>query len=112
MTADIRTAVHAGMVRSLVMRAMTCPRSGEVLDVRTCVVLLDDDGDPTAVLSQRGWRTLPDDIRADLTTAGVTVDPTTVRGSREASMAVHPAGKRAADQPALFEVIGETTVTL
>jgi len=48
--------LRRNVIVNLVQRNITCPVTGEVLDVRTCVVLLDNDGDPRAVLSQEGWR--------------------------------------------------------
>lgn len=46
------------LLRYLVSKTMFCPVSGRVLDVRTCVVFLDRDGDPSHVLSQEGWQRL------------------------------------------------------
>lgn len=43
------------LLKDIVGRTMFCPVSGEVLDFRSCVVFVDNDGDPTAVLSQSGW---------------------------------------------------------
>ena len=79
----VRATVHRQMVRALVSRAITCPRTGDVLDVRTCVVLLDSDGDPVAVVSQQGWRQCIADGTAEslATTNGVTPDPDTVKGA-------------------------------
>ncbi len=96
MAADLQTIIRPQLVRALVSRAITCPRTGEVLDVRTCVVLLDTDGDPLAVVSQRGWVEISGEpaTLAALADAGVHVDRSTVVPSREASMAAHPAGKR------------------
>lgn len=37
-------------IRSLVMRDITCMRTGKVLDARTCAVVRDGDGDVVAVL--------------------------------------------------------------
>jgi len=76
---DLQEIVHAEHVRYLVSRTITCPRTGEVLDVRTCVVLLDSDGDPLAVLSQAGWAELDADDVAHLARRGWTVDPATVK---------------------------------
>lgn len=78
---DLQTHLRAELVRYLVKRNITCTRTGEVLDVRTCVVLLDSDGDPAAVLSQEGWREILADprIMADLAAANFTVDPSTVQ---------------------------------
>jgi hypothetical protein len=46
---------------------------GHVLDVRTCVVLNDRDGDPRAVLSPEGWAAISDENKALLDSLGVTV---------------------------------------
>jgi hypothetical protein len=68
------------LVRALVMRAIYCPRTGVVLDMRTCVVLNDRDGDPGIVLSQEGWATLPEEKRRILAEQhGLTVDESTVK---------------------------------
>lgn len=47
--------VRRELVRALVMRDITCRQTGTLLDVDTCVVLVDRDGDPAYVLSQAGW---------------------------------------------------------
>lgn len=52
---DLTEYLHKGMRKALVQRAITCPRSGSVLDVRTAVFFNDRDGDPIAVLSQGGY---------------------------------------------------------
>jgi hypothetical protein len=72
----LQELMHQNMITSLVQRNILCPVTREVLDVRTCVVLLDRDGDPTAVLSQRGHRETPAQVLADL---DLTVDESTVR---------------------------------
>ena len=46
------------LLRHIVSKTMFCPVSGSVLDVRTCVVFVDTDGDPSQVLSQSGWQRL------------------------------------------------------
>lgn len=79
---SLQEVVHREMVRSLVSQSITCPRTGEVLDVRTCVVLLDRDGDPARVVSQHGWSMIDEPTRTLLQKAhGLTVDPATVRRS-------------------------------
>jgi hypothetical protein len=47
--------------RSVVARQITCPRTGEVLDIRTAVFVNDKDGFPEAVVSPTG----AEEIRAD-----------------------------------------------
>lgn len=48
-------ARHHPLWRSLVLaaitRAIVCPTTGDVLDIRTAVILLDRDGDPTRAVS-------------------------------------------------------------
>ena len=82
----LRAILRQNMVTGLVQRAILCPVTGQILDVRTCVVLVDSDGDPAAVLSQDGYRNTPAGRLVEL---GLTADPDTVR----------PAGG-SADQPA------------
>lgn len=72
--------MYSEMVRGMVARQITCLRTGEVLDVRTCVVLVDRDGDPHTVLSQDGWaQVVASGGDVKLAALGVTVDETTVR---------------------------------
>ena len=80
---DLQSVVRRNMVVSLVQRHMFCPVTRNVLDVRKCVVLVDKDGDPAAVLSQAGWAeivsgNLPDTLAA-VESMSLTVDPETVR---------------------------------
>jgi hypothetical protein len=77
----LQIRAHREMVKFLVSKQITCPRTGVVLDYRTCVVLLDRDGDPTAVVSQEGWKQIvaeggDEKLRLH---AQVTVDPETVK---------------------------------
>jgi hypothetical protein len=53
---DLQEHLRTQLVRYLVQRAITCPITGDVLDVRTCAVVLDADGDPAAVFSPEGGR--------------------------------------------------------
>jgi hypothetical protein len=53
-----RAKMTETLLRSIVGRTMFCPVSGRTLDFRTCVVFVDNDGDPSQVLSQEGWATL------------------------------------------------------
>jgi hypothetical protein len=57
---DLQEHVRAELVRYLVSRAITCPITGDVLDVRTCAVVLDADGDPAAVFSPKGGQLVAD----------------------------------------------------
>lgn len=76
----IVAAMRREWVRGMVQRAIFCPRTERVLDVRTCVVLVDRDGDPHSVVSPEGWQDLVDKgLDEKLRTLGITVDPTTVR---------------------------------
>ena len=75
--------VRKNLVRYLVGRSIVCIRSGEVLDADTCVVLVDADGDPSMVLSQEGWDSLPQENRQALAERhNLTPDPATVRAER------------------------------
>lgn len=49
--ATIETTFRRGMVLSMVQRSIFCRFTGDVLDVRTCAVLVDVDGDPESVMS-------------------------------------------------------------
>lgn len=48
--------MRANLVQFIVQRQIFCTLTQEVLDVRTCVVVLDTDGDPHAVFSPNGYR--------------------------------------------------------
>ena len=65
--------VHAEMVKHLVQKTIQCPQTGEILDTRTCAVLVDADGDPFAVLSPTGWAKVSANTEsmAVLTSAGI-----------------------------------------
>lgn len=80
---SLREVVRTNNVRFLVGREITCPRTGEVLDVRTCVVLLDSDGDAVQVISQKGWAQVVAEGGDKLLekTHGIIADPTTVKES-------------------------------
>jgi len=52
---ELMDTIRAGWITSLVQKTITCPNTGKVLDVRTCVVLNDREGDPYAVLSPEDW---------------------------------------------------------
>lgn len=78
----LETKVRRELLRAVVAHAITCPITGEVLDMDTCVVFVDGDGDPRAVTSQVGYQTI---LRVDagrldvLKAGGIVVDETTIR---------------------------------
>lgn len=47
---NMQQIIDDELIRHLVAREITCPRTGKVLDMRTCLVIRDGDGDPIAVL--------------------------------------------------------------
>lgn len=49
MVNEMERTVRQEMVRALVMRRITCRFTGRVLDMDTCAVVLDPDGDPMDV---------------------------------------------------------------
>lgn len=71
--------MHREMVRMLVMKQIFCPRNNTVLDVRTCVVFVDSDGDPRAVMSQSGYAELEPEQIETLKGMGIVVDEATVK---------------------------------
>lgn len=77
---DLEAHMRQVLLTGLVQKEIFCPNTGEVLDVRTCVVLVDKDGDPAYVLSQKGWANVSADPLkvAFLGQNGLTVDPSTV----------------------------------
>jgi hypothetical protein len=77
-TISIMSIVRKNMVRDLAAEKIFCPRTGELLDYRTCVVLLNRSGHPAYVMSQNGWRQTPQPTRDYLAVRGVVVDEATV----------------------------------
>ena len=71
---DLEIILRNEMVKYLVQKTILCPGTGEVLDVRTCVILNDADGDPVAVLSPTGWARITPENREVLAERGITVD--------------------------------------
>ena len=84
MTTTLAATMRKQMVTHLVSKNIVCPRTGAVLDARTCVVLTDRDGDPAAVVSPAGWEQISNDpdTLARLASHGLTVDATTVPTTR------------------------------
>ena|GEM_PF-5159611 len=79
---DIVDVVRVEMVRGLVGRQITCAVTGEVLDYRTCVVLVDPQtGDPVNVVSQAGWKAQTPESIGKLAALGAVPDTSTIRDS-------------------------------
>jgi hypothetical protein len=55
---DLKDAIYAEWILGMVQRAIFCPYTGSVLDVRTCTVLYDADGDPAQVMSPEAGKRL------------------------------------------------------
>lgn len=75
-TNSIASAVHHELIRHLIARQITCPVTGDVLDIRTAVPLLDRDGDPARMLSPAAadlLRQHPDRQRALLERFGLSL---------------------------------------
>lgn len=81
MTNPLLDNFRKGMIRAMVQKAIFCTVSGDLLDIRTCVVVLDADGDPAAVFSPEGYRIIKrvaDDKGANPLASGYTFDSTTL----------------------------------
>lgn len=77
----IENILRQELVKYLVQKHIFCPISNVVLDVRTCVVVLDSDGDPALVMSPKGYRELLDAHERtglDVLAAGYTWDENTL----------------------------------
>ncbi len=74
---DIQEHIRKQLVKALVQRLIFCPIEKTVLDIRTCVVVVDSDGDPALVLSQEGWAKIA--AVPNALNEGYSVDETTVR---------------------------------
>lgn len=48
-------SLHDMLVMTMVQRNIFCPITGAVLDVRTCGILFDSDGDPAYVCSPEAY---------------------------------------------------------
>ena len=60
--------IRNNYIKYLVQRQIWCPITQEdILDVRTCVVILDGNGDPETVYSPAGWKFLVDLMDGDET---------------------------------------------
>ncbi len=58
----------------------TCPRTGDMIDIRTAVFVLDPKGDPYMAMSQRGWaEVVKSGVVPSLANEGYRVDLATVK---------------------------------
>jgi hypothetical protein len=55
---DLKEAIYAEWILGMVQHAIFCPYFGTVLDVRTCSVMYDADGDPAQVMSPEAGKIL------------------------------------------------------
>lgn len=55
MRSDIEQAVDKQMLLYIIQRQITCPVTGEVLDIRTARYFVDRDGSPAYVLSPEAY---------------------------------------------------------
>lgn len=60
---------------AIVQKSIVCPRSGDVLDIKTAVFAYDADGDPVAAISPAGLASVTDAERADWRAAGIYLTP-------------------------------------
>lgn len=76
MSNPLRDHVDFEMIRHLVGRNLgICPVTGRTdVDVRTCWVLRDSDGDPHMVMSPGAWDTVSEENRAFIRAQGYTLD--------------------------------------
>lgn len=79
---NLEETMRRELRRFLVQKHITCPLTGEVLDMDKSVFILDADGDPAGVFSQSGWQralAIMDGDASKVLAAGYTVDESTVR---------------------------------
>lgn len=63
MRTDIQKTVDKQMLRYIIQRQITCPITGEVLDIDTACYFVDRDGCPAYVLSPEAYRASVDHPR-------------------------------------------------
>lgn len=78
--ATLEAIIRKQLITHLVARAITCPYTGRALDVRTCVVLNDADGDPVMVIAPEAYAVIGKSAAAlfALADKGLTVDINTL----------------------------------
>jgi hypothetical protein len=57
---EMQDIIRKNFVKYLVQKQIFCPITDEVLDVRTCVVIVDNDADPYSVISPNAYRRMLD----------------------------------------------------
>lgn len=60
MTNSFEAMMRKSLLLNIVQRDITCRLSNKVLDIDTCVVILDSDGDPFAVFAPEGYKMMLD----------------------------------------------------
>jgi len=70
---DMEKTMRREMVRSLVMRRITCRFTGSILDMDTCAVILDGDGDPMDVTDAAVLDLLDDAAHAQIAAEGCSI---------------------------------------
>jgi hypothetical protein len=70
---DLEKKMRDTLVTYMVQRLIFCPVTGSVLDVRTCGVLVDADGDPAYVCSPEAYAAITQtpEIIASLASKGL-----------------------------------------
>ncbi len=51
----MRAHMTRQVIKYMCTRKITCPLSGHILDMRTCVALVKDDGDVAYVMAPQAW---------------------------------------------------------
>lgn len=77
----IEEMMRRELVRYIVQRSIFCPVSGVVLDMDTCTVILDSDGDPAFVVAPSVGKKMKEMLDAGerVLAEGYTLDETTLR---------------------------------
>lgn len=114
---DIRKILDRKLRLHIIGKTLgTCPRTGESIDIRNAMFVLDRDGDPYMALSQCGWAEVVANGDVEpLAVNGITADLDTIRDPEVREQSIPAAYAKPApdpDQTALFEVVGEVIVTV
>lgn len=72
---DLAAKVELETRRYAVARQITCPVTGEVLDVRTAVLVECNEGRTSFALSREGWRRRKDALRERIPDLVVSNEP-------------------------------------
>jgi hypothetical protein len=77
---SLETILRKQLITDLVRRAITCPYTGRVLDVRTVVVFNDADSDPALVIAPEAYEAIGKSAAAlfALAERGLNVDMNTL----------------------------------